>query len=191
MFGGRADEDEAVLFHHFGEFRVLGQEADPRMDGVDAGDRRRRQDRGDVQVALAGRGRSNADRFVGQADVHGVRVGGGMHRDGADAHLAAGAVDAQGDLAAVGDENLFEHGCCRLFDDDEGVAELDWLRVLHENGLDRPRSGRRKRIHDLHRLDDQQGLALGHLSPALTKGSAPGCGARYTVPTIGDFTAPG
>ena len=41
--------------------------------------------------------------------MHGVGVGGGMHRDGLDAHLLAGAVDAQRDLAAIGDEDFIEH----------------------------------------------------------------------------------
>ena len=33
-----------------------------------------------------------------------------MHRDGLDPHLAAGALDAQRDLAAIGDQDFFEHG---------------------------------------------------------------------------------
>jgi hypothetical protein len=32
-----------------------------------------------------------------------------MHGDGADAHLAAGAMDAKRDLAAIGYQDLFEH----------------------------------------------------------------------------------
>jgi hypothetical protein len=42
--------------------------------------------------------------------MHRVGVGGGMHGDRLDAHLAAGADDAQRDLAAVGDQDLLEHG---------------------------------------------------------------------------------
>ena len=41
--------------------------------------------------------------------VHRVGVGRGMHRDRGDAHLLARAVDAQRDLSAIGDEDLFEH----------------------------------------------------------------------------------
>jgi hypothetical protein len=36
-------------------------------------------------------------------------VGLGIDHHGLDAQLAAGALDAQGDLAAVGDQNLLEH----------------------------------------------------------------------------------
>jgi hypothetical protein len=42
--------------------------------------------------------------------MHGVGVGGGMHGDRLDAHFAAGALDAQRDLAAIGDQDLLEHG---------------------------------------------------------------------------------
>src|ERR1700744_3092633 len=41
--------------------------------------------------------------------MHGVGVGGGMDRDGGDSHLLAGAVDAERDLAAIGDEDFLEH----------------------------------------------------------------------------------
>ena len=51
-----------------------------------------------------------------------------MHRDRLDAELAAGAQDAQRDLAAVGDDELLEHAP-RLFDDEQGLAELDRVAV--------------------------------------------------------------
>ena len=35
----------------------------------------------------------------------------GVHGDGADAQLAGSAYDTHGDLAAVGDEDLLQHGC--------------------------------------------------------------------------------
>ena len=38
------------------------------------------------------------------------RVGGGVDDDRLDAQLAAGADDPQGDLTAVGDQDLGEHG---------------------------------------------------------------------------------
>ena len=62
------------------------------------------------QVALAGRGRADMDGLVGHLDMQrlGVRVG--IDRDRADAEQAGGADDAAGDLAAVGDQDLGEHG---------------------------------------------------------------------------------
>jgi len=62
-----------------------------------------------IEVAQAGRCRPDAHRLVGQLDVLGLAVGLGIHDHGLDAHLAAGALDAQGDLAPVGNEDLLEH----------------------------------------------------------------------------------
>ena len=48
-----ADERQAVIGHHLGEFGILRQEAIARMDRVGAGDGRGRDDRGFVQIAFA------------------------------------------------------------------------------------------------------------------------------------------
>ena len=62
-----------------------------------------------VEVAL-GRGLpAEGVRLVGQADVQGVAVELGVHGDGGDPELAAGADDPHGDLASVGDQDLLEH----------------------------------------------------------------------------------
>ena len=59
-------------------------------------------------AATGGRG-TDADAFVGEADVHGVGVGSRMHGDGRDAEILAGAQDAEGDFAAVRDEDFLNH----------------------------------------------------------------------------------
>jgi hypothetical protein len=41
--------------------------------------------------------------------MHGVGVSGGMDGYGTDAHFPAGAVNAQSDFTAVGDEDFFKH----------------------------------------------------------------------------------
>ena len=48
--------------------------------------------------------------FIAGGDMRGLRVGVGVHRDGADAQSPRGARDAAGDLAAVRDQQLGEHG---------------------------------------------------------------------------------
>ena len=64
--------------------------------------------------------------------MHRVGIGGRMDRDGLDAHFVAGAVDAQRDLAAIGDQQLLDcHGV--LLDDDERLVELDRLGVGDED----------------------------------------------------------
>jgi hypothetical protein len=80
------------------------------VDGFGVGDFGRGDDCRHVQIAQAGRGRANADRFVGEFDVLGLGVGFGMYRDGADAEFPAGAQHAQGDFTAVGNQDLLKHG---------------------------------------------------------------------------------
>ena len=109
MLGLRADEGDVVLGEDLGEARVLGKKAVAGMDGVGAGDLAGGEQRGNVEIAVARRRRADADAFVGEPHMHGVGIGGRMHRDGRDAELLAGAQDAQRDLAAIGDEDLLEH----------------------------------------------------------------------------------
>src|SRR4051794_7679664 len=79
------------------------------MDGIGAGDLASRHDLVDVQVAVAGRRRSDADAFIGEPDMHGIRIGGRMHRDRGDAEFLARAQDPESDLAAIGYEDLGYH----------------------------------------------------------------------------------
>ena len=98
------DPDHAVAFDDLRELGVLRQEAVAGMDRVGMDDLGRRDDVGDVEIGFGRGRRPDADGFVGKPDVHRVGVGGRMDRDGLDAHFVAGAVDAQRDLAAVGDQ---------------------------------------------------------------------------------------
>ena len=64
----------------------------------------------DRQVALFGRGRTDPLGAIGQAHVQGAPIGVRVHRDRLDAQLAARADDADGNLAAIGDQDAAEHG---------------------------------------------------------------------------------
>ena len=109
VLGLRADEADAVILEDFGEARILRQEAVAGMHRVGAGDLAGGEDRRDVEIAVLRRRRADAHALVGEAHMHGVGVGGGMHRDGRNAELLAGAQHAQRDLAAIGDEDFIEH----------------------------------------------------------------------------------
>ena len=109
MLGGRADKGDVVLLEDLGEAGVLGQESVTGMHRVGAGDLAGRDDGRDVEIAVFRGWAADADALVGEADMHGVGVRRGMHGDGGDAELLAGAFDAKGDLSPVGDQNLVEH----------------------------------------------------------------------------------
>src|SRR5881394_3809210 len=51
----------------------------------------------------------------------------------------------------------------RSGDHEQGLVELDRLAVLDQDLLDRAGTGGGDRVHHLHRLDDQHGVAGFHL----------------------------
>ena len=130
MLGLGADPDDVVGLDDLGEAGILAEEAVARMDRVGMADLGRRDDRRDVEIGFGGRRRADADRLVGEADVHRLGVGGRMDRDRLDPHFVAGAVDAERDLAAIGDEDLFDRHYSMIA---SGCSILDRLGVLDED----------------------------------------------------------
>ena len=109
MGGLGTDEVNVVLGQDFGEARVLRQKAVARMHRIRAGDLAGGQQRRNVEVAVAGGGRADADALVGEPHMHGVLVGGRVHGDRRYAQLLARAQHAQRDFTAVCDQDLVEH----------------------------------------------------------------------------------
>jgi hypothetical protein len=64
----------------------------------------------DDEVALGGGSGTDGHRLVGGQDVERFAIDVGEDRDGGDAQLAAGPDHPDGDLAAIGDEDLSERG---------------------------------------------------------------------------------
>ena len=107
-----------------------------------------------------GAGGPDADGLVRRADVERVAVGLRMDGHRLDAQLLAGGDDAEGDLSPVGDEYLLEHVASARLDREQFFAELDRLRVLRVDRHDRARRVRLDLVHEFHRLDDAERLAL-------------------------------
>ncbi len=80
------------------------------MHGLGAGALCRRDDLVDDQIGRRRRRGTDVHRLVRHVDVQGVAVGVAIDRDRGDAHALRGTDDAAGDFAAIGDENLTEHG---------------------------------------------------------------------------------
>src|SRR5262249_46298703 len=109
VLGARTDEGDAVLGQDLGEAGVLGKEAIARMHRFRPGDLAGRNDRRNVEIAVARRWRADADALVGEAHMHRIGIGSGMHGHGGDAELAAGPQHPKGDLPAIGYQDLVEH----------------------------------------------------------------------------------
>ncbi len=106
----RADEDKPGRLDRGGEARILREEAVARMDRAGAAALRRGDDRAHVEIALARGRRADRHRLVGKPHCEALAVGLAIDRDRAEAELARRPDDADGDLAAIGYEELLEHG---------------------------------------------------------------------------------
>src|SRR5690606_18296129 len=76
-----ADELDIAGTADLGEVGVFRKEAVARVDGVDIGNLGGADDARDIEVAFRRGRRADADRLVGQVDMRGVAVGGGIDRD--------------------------------------------------------------------------------------------------------------
>ena len=156
-FGRRTDELEAAVTTDFGEVRVLRKEAVAGVNGVGVRDFGGGDDAVDAQIALRTRAGADADGLIGLLEPWTVLVGGRIHTDGLDAEGLGGADDAQGDLAAVCNQDSLEHRCSERCagmhgrglgpergrgrglaraDAEQRLTKLDGLTALDEHFLD-------------------------------------------------------
>jgi hypothetical protein len=89
---------------------------------VGAGAGRDVQDLGDVQVGVGRRGAVQRVRLVREPDEQRIAVRFGVHGDAAQSGVGGGAHDPDGDLAAVGDEDLGDLAAVRHSSAPFGVA---------------------------------------------------------------------
>ena len=106
---GWPNEGELVRRNRLSKRGILREEAVARVDGVAAGGECRGDDRGGGEVTLLRVGWPNADRLVGNQDRARVRIrlAVGDHR--LKAKLAAGAQDAQRNLATIRNQDALDH----------------------------------------------------------------------------------
>ncbi len=102
----RPDEFDVAVFADLGEGLGFGKKAISRMDGVDVSDLGRTDDRGNIQIALGRRRRSDAYSLIGISDMQSFAISLGMHGDGLYPHLLARPNDPARDLATIGYQNF-------------------------------------------------------------------------------------
>ncbi len=106
------DEDNAGRREGARKGLALGQKAVAGVYGFGAGLAAGLDDLVDHQITLGRSRRPDQDGIVGHFDVQRVAVRLGINRNCRDSHAAGGLDDPAGDLAAVGDQNSFEHMLC-------------------------------------------------------------------------------
>ena len=107
--GVGADEGDALVAQATGEAGVFGQEAEAGVDGLRARLTHRLHDPVGQQIGLGRRSGADQHRFIGHLDRQRTGVGLGIDLHRRNTHAAAGLDDADGDFAAVGDQDLGEH----------------------------------------------------------------------------------
>ncbi len=102
-FGGRTDENDSCVFAGAGERGIFGEEAIAGMDGVAVGTACDVDEFVNAEITFARRRGADGIGFIGQANMEGGAVGFAEDGDGANAEFAAGAEDAHGNFATIGD----------------------------------------------------------------------------------------
>jgi hypothetical protein len=176
MLGLGPDPRHPVALDDLGELRIFGKEAVAGMDRVGMDDLGGRDDVGNVEIAVGRRRGADAHGLVGEPDMHRVGVRGRVNRDRLDAHLVAGAVNAQRNLAAIGDQQLLDRH--RLGEQDQRLVEFDRLSVLDSNCLITPPRGAVIGFITFIASTISRVSPALTVSPTLTNGSAPGSGRR-------------
>ena len=103
----RADPDQAAIENGTGKFGPLGQETITRMHGIGAGTLGDADQLFDVEIGFRRPAAGKPIGLVGQLDEQRVYVGIGIDCNRANAVVAAGADDADGDFATIGNQHFF------------------------------------------------------------------------------------
>ena len=111
--GGRPDEGQTGFLHRPRELFVLREKTIAGVNGVGAGTARRIDDAIDAEVAVARCARPDQVGLVGEADMKRRPIALGVHSHRRQAHLPARAHHANGDLAAVRNQNFFHNSVRR------------------------------------------------------------------------------
>ncbi len=127
-----------ACFAGLGKVGVLGKEAVAGVDGAGAGALSDVEDQIAAQIGFgSGRG-SETVSLVGFENMGRGAIGVGIDGDGGEAQLTAGAQNAQGDFATIGDENFAKHRIqgyrvtgCRV---QEKARPSLWARALLSEG---------------------------------------------------------
>ena len=104
-----SDEGDASLLQRLGKSFTLGKKAIARMNGLGPGLLTGGHDPIDDEIRFRGRRRADVDGLVGHRHMERVAIGVRIDRHRGNSHTAGGFDDTAGNLAPIGDEDLFEH----------------------------------------------------------------------------------
>ena len=155
-----SDEGDPAVFAGLSKVGVLREQPVAGMHRVAAGPHRRLDHRLNVDVGLGHRRRADVRRAIRLTHVQRVGVGHRVDGVGFDPQPTAGARDARGDLAAIGDQDSLEHAGLLALNRDERIAFLHLVTLTNVHLRDRAGDRRFDRNLHLHRFEDDQLIAL-------------------------------
>ena len=141
----RSDEDDTGFAQHARECFALGQEAVARMHGLRAGLSAGLDDLLHHEIAFGCGRRPDQNRLIGHFDVECVAVGLGIDGHGLYSHAAGSLDDPAGDLAAICDQNSFEHVLAYLQPLGGGSSPAIWHAGTDVTIPSYSKTGRRQR----------------------------------------------
>ena len=111
----RADPGEARLLHRTGEFRPFGEKTVTRVHGIRAGAASDVDELLNVEIGLCRTAAAKTIGLVCQGHEQRIHVRVGIDGDGLEPVVAAGADDAHGNLAAIGNQHFLHRGLLTVF----------------------------------------------------------------------------
>ncbi len=106
----RTDPCEACLLYGAGEFRPFGQEPIAGMHGIRTGPAGNLDELLDVEIGLCRTTAAQPISLIREPDEQRIQIRVGIDRDGLEPVVAAGADDAHGDFAAIGNQHFLHRG---------------------------------------------------------------------------------
>jgi hypothetical protein len=168
--GLRSDKFDFRRLAHFGKIRIFTQETVAGMNGIDVRDFGGADHRRNIEITARTLGGPNADGFIGEPHVQAVAIGLRVNGHRLDAQILAGADDANGDFASIGDQDFLEHitwDTSMRTNGEQGLSVLHRSASLHQLGHHGSGNLALDFVHQLHRFDDAHHLPRFHCIPHL------------------------
>src|SRR6266702_922221 len=153
---GGADEGDPAVFADFGKGGVFGKKALTGMNLFRIGQLSGADYVIDIQVTLEARRRTDADTFIGQANVERFTVRRGINRHGLDPEFLARSDDTEGYLPPVGYQHFMEHQKNLRYDGRGEACLAHDLRSVER------RARHASPLQELQLLDDKEVVAELH-----------------------------
>ncbi|MNU55664.1 hypothetical protein D3C71_447460 [compost metagenome] len=195
--GTWADENRTRFLNRFRKRCPFGEKTITGVNSACARQLHGKQDSRHVEIALAGRSRADADGGIGRLQIIRILVRFRIDHDGLQAEFTAGALHAECDFAAIGDEDAVEcplpgcflwKCCIHHSNSSTGCPSSTSSPSLAMNLAILPLRSALTVLNTFIASMMKSSCPSLTSSPASAKGAEPGLGARWKRPNEGAAT---